>query len=239
MIYETIDYSIFKKSDINRDLNEGNLKKITASIKAKNLLSYRPIIVNSKMEVIDGQHRLEVAKALNIPIYYQINEKSNDEDMVLLNANQRRWQIADYNNHFVKMGKPEYIKLNEFTIGSKLSIQECLSLMGFSGGSNCNVFRCGKFKFPTDIMHIKNRLRIIKDVKFFICEKFIGNSKFLNHVNFTKACIQFLSRGDVDEEVFMKKLEMNLQWLRCCSVLGDYLSIFKRIYNFKNQAPIE
>ena len=31
----------------------------------------RPIVVNKKMEVMDGQHRLMAAKQLGVEIYYQ------------------------------------------------------------------------------------------------------------------------------------------------------------------------
>lgn len=69
---ETKDYNIFKKHPNNREIFHANLEKIKRSIQIKNLLEYRPIIVDKKMQVIDGQHRLEAARQLGVPIYYQM-----------------------------------------------------------------------------------------------------------------------------------------------------------------------
>ena len=41
-------------------------------MKKKYLVS--PILVNEKMEVIDGQHRLQAQKELNLPTYYIKNK---------------------------------------------------------------------------------------------------------------------------------------------------------------------
>ena len=58
---KTKNYEIFKIMDCNRELSAANLQKLIGSIKSRNLLEFRPIIVNSKMEIIDGQHRLAAA----------------------------------------------------------------------------------------------------------------------------------------------------------------------------------
>ena len=69
MTLKTSDYSIFKKFPGNRDINPLNLRKITNSIKMHNMLDLKPIIVTESMEVTDGQHRLEAAKVLGVPIF--------------------------------------------------------------------------------------------------------------------------------------------------------------------------
>lgn len=66
---KTKNYSLFKKYAKNRDIDGRHVEKLIASIKTANLLDCEPILVNEKMEVIDGQHRLEAAKSLNLDIY--------------------------------------------------------------------------------------------------------------------------------------------------------------------------
>lgn len=53
-IYETYDYSLFNLIGGNRLINVLNYKKLMKSIDEKQLLI--PILVNEKMEIIDGQH---------------------------------------------------------------------------------------------------------------------------------------------------------------------------------------
>src|ERR1700742_2697053 len=99
MIKSTNDYTIFKKSPSNRDIEDPHVRSIMASISIKDMLHLRPILVNSNMEVLDGQHRLEAARRLNAKIYYQIETKSEDADIILLNAHQKNWKTECYFNY--------------------------------------------------------------------------------------------------------------------------------------------
>ncbi len=144
MINKTRDYSIFKKHEANRKLDDLALKKLENSIKFKNMLNIRPIIVNNKMEIIDGQHRLEIAKRLSLDIFYTIDNNSDDNDIILLNNNQTRWTQKDYLNYYVNKNSKEYIKMNDFM--RSLNIIDpniCLYLVGNKGGSKDDKFRCG------------------------------------------------------------------------------------------------
>jgi ParB-like chromosome segregation protein Spo0J len=65
------DYSSFKRIDGNRTINKAQVKKLYDSFNENpGLASAVPIVVNDKMEIIDGQHRFESLKKLNLPIYY-------------------------------------------------------------------------------------------------------------------------------------------------------------------------
>ena len=66
-IYETTDYSKFKKLKGNRDPKTA--KKIVNSI---NEVGYvlDPILINEKDEIIDGQNRFEAVMQLGLPVVY-------------------------------------------------------------------------------------------------------------------------------------------------------------------------
>lgn len=59
-VYEEKDYSKFKRLENNRDVTESRKEKLKASIASGEILN--PIIVNEKMEIIDGQGRYEAKK---------------------------------------------------------------------------------------------------------------------------------------------------------------------------------
>lgn len=108
-IYETADYSIFKKLKGNRQKNPKFVTKIKESMQ-KNGWVGAPILVNSKMEIVDGQHRLEAAKEAGIPVRY-INIGDKSIDIVCdLNTTSHVWKMDDYLNRYVEMGNENYIK---------------------------------------------------------------------------------------------------------------------------------
>jgi len=170
MIHKTTEYKIFKKNQCNREINTPNLIKIKNSIVAKNLLYLRPIIVNKNMEIMDGQHRLEAARILELPIFYQVNEEIETEDIVLLNDNQRGWKLDDYTNFYANQNNIEYIKLQEYSKQNKLPIQFIVKILANSHGKAFMRFRRGEFKFPTDISVLKNNFFGLNEITKIINE---------------------------------------------------------------------
>ena len=69
-IQHTTNYNQFKLVQFNREKSAHHISQIKKKIKENNLLHLHPILVNLKGEVIDGQHRLQAAQELEVPIYY-------------------------------------------------------------------------------------------------------------------------------------------------------------------------
>ena len=72
-VYQTRDYSKFMRLEGNREVVSKRVVKITKSIQQNGYI-LNPIVVNEKMQVIDGQGRLEALKGLKMPIDYVIAE---------------------------------------------------------------------------------------------------------------------------------------------------------------------
>lgn len=108
--YKTQNYSAFKKIIGNRELSEFNVKAIVKNIKT-NGLKPTIVIVNEKMEVIDGQHRIEALKRLNLPVYYQIHEGLDLSDCIAMNTSGVNWKAEDYIDSYAEMGNEHYINL--------------------------------------------------------------------------------------------------------------------------------
>lgn len=131
-VFKTTNYAQFKINKKNREISKVNIRGIKESILQRNLLHLRPILVNASMEVIDGQHRLEVARQLNLPIYFVISGQSVVDDMALLNGYQKNWTTEDFfhfseDNEVVKVINcwsekykvPRYVLLHVFTTITK------------------------------------------------------------------------------------------------------------------------
>ena len=85
IIQRTTTLDKFKLKKGNRFINEAHVKALIDSIKKHNLLHLQPIIVDTNMNVIDGQHRLKAAERLQVPIYYVIAADVSFDDIILGN----------------------------------------------------------------------------------------------------------------------------------------------------------
>ena len=81
IVFYTYDYGKFKHIEGNRQLDQGNCRKLLASMKRND--SKVPIIVTKDFHVIDGQHRLFVRKQLLLPVYYIVSDMSADANSII------------------------------------------------------------------------------------------------------------------------------------------------------------
>jgi hypothetical protein len=129
-ILYTEDHKSFKKILSNRDLVPAHVRNLVADIQRRNLLHLFPIIVNSKMEVIEGQHRVAAAKELKLGIFYIVDDNVKSTDIAAINANRKSWSGKDYVRFYAREGRAEYKKLE--TIMSdypKLTISGAIRLI--------------------------------------------------------------------------------------------------------------
>jgi len=104
MIQKTTEYEKFTFINGNRTLNPAHLSRLAMSIAKKNMLEQNPIIVNKKLEVIDGQHRLFVCQQSKLPVYYVVVDDAGIDEIMELNTNVRKWSLPDYIDSQVVVG---------------------------------------------------------------------------------------------------------------------------------------
>ncbi len=195
-IHKTTNYSQFKLFESNRKLH-GN--KILESIKKKNLLHECPIKVTKDFYVIDGQHRLDAAKQLNIPIYYCI---SNDlgEDAIPLLQNQNSWTLQDF-THFYSISNDRYKFIEE--IDQKFNLPHTFIITVCSTGfSPTRIYKEGKLRFSLSKEKLNDNFQKIKDV--IIVLKEITSRPILNAV--LLACWKIINSINYEHEEFIRKL---------------------------------
>jgi hypothetical protein len=238
----TTDYQIFKKIACNRKIDDPNLQRIVKSIKSNNLLKYRPILIDREMGVIDGQHRLEAAKVLNLPIFYEFADDVSVDDLCRLNDNQARWNLEDWLHFYKERGVDDYRMLDDFCRKNSLSLKAAMGYLTSSlQRSKSSPFKSGKFKFPDQekMEKINILLENSKELKEYVKEKTIGFKAYLNSANFNVAFSQFFSLSIVDFKLFMKNLELRIDLWGARTRMCAYIYMFKIIYNFRNRNPIE
>jgi hypothetical protein len=111
-IYKTNDLSKFNNYEFNRDLDLGHVKILANKIKDFSLCPLICTIDNGNVFILDGQHRLEVAKRKNVPIYYRLIDNVSALDIAELQV-KKNWSILNWVKYWAYHGKKDYVKLME------------------------------------------------------------------------------------------------------------------------------
>lgn len=112
----TRDYAIFKTITGNRETQPAHVKKIMTAIEEDpDTIKFNPIIVNERMEVIDGQHRLKAIrelakKGLNIPVHYIVAPGRTLHDVQKINSGRKAWTPMDFAKSYRELGNSNYAR---------------------------------------------------------------------------------------------------------------------------------
>jgi len=106
VVFKTSDYDIFQLSKFNRNVL---IKKEMLKQAEEGFIA--PIIVNENLMVIDGQHRLEASKMVDVPVQYMVIKGLDKNDIVRMNTVQKPWGMINFIEAFANQGNPEYVKL--------------------------------------------------------------------------------------------------------------------------------
>ncbi len=226
VIQETSDYKIFKRLKGNRDVNQGMVADLVESFQEKPQLRLaRPVLLNDKYEVIDGQHRLEASVKMHLPVYYMVVDDLTVDDARLLNALQRSWSMMDYAKSYADSGNHEYERFlelqREYQLSPSAVLRYCTAGRGTDSEKDRTAFRYGKFFIDDEATTIEwlNKLR--------------GFSKFVPfwaNTSFGLAVFRLLKTNSYDHERMMRKLdEGNALVVRGASY--DFLRDLEIIYN--------
>src|SRR5690606_27736796 len=141
---KTTDYSIFGEIESNREVDLRHVRKLMKAIEKRNLLHLNPIIVDEQNRVIEGQHRLEAAKQLKLPIYYITDGNVDKSDIAALNTNKKNWAIQDYINFHCVEKRPGFAVLAKFISNHpNIPISSAVQLLSPSGRRNMDDIKNG------------------------------------------------------------------------------------------------
>ena len=108
-IQSTSDYSAFGTIEGNRSIRPAHVKRLKEAIAVDpTSIMYNPILTNEKLEVIDGQHRLQAIKELELPVYYITVPRLGIKEVQKLNSVAKQWQPVDYAQAFSRLGNTNY-----------------------------------------------------------------------------------------------------------------------------------
>lgn len=245
-VLETSNYDLFKSLKGNRIVNLSHVAKLKKSMTSKYLVS--PIIVNEKMQVIDGQHRFASAKQLKLPIRYIVVEGYGLEEVQVLNQNTANWKNIDFLNAYCDLGYEEYLKMEKFmNMFPDFSLKSCEGLLTGKTGNesksdkkfitesnktgkyHVSSFRDGEFK-------VYNWSRAVELANMITMIKPLYDS--FSRVSFISAMIPIFDIPEYDHNQFIERLKSNPNMLVHCRNITEYRLLIEEIYNFRSRNKV-
>jgi len=224
-VYETSDYAKFKVLKGNRPLKKAHLKFLKESISEHGDLG-TPIIVNENYYVIDGQHRREALKELNLPVQYIIKKGFTLDQVHVLNTNRKNWSLTEFMNCYADLGKKHYVKFKEFhrkyEFGISISLAIVQGYLGTKGGAE--PFKKGEFVFKhfEEANERAEKITMLKEMY----------PRYKNNL-FVLAMIRMFKVKGYNHMEFMSKVAKNTSRLLFFSSndVNGWLRLFEDIYN--------
>lgn len=221
----TTDYSIFGEIPSNREIDQRHVNKLKKAIAEKNLLHLNPIIVDEDNRVIEGQHRLEAAKQLNLPVYFITDGNVNKSDIAALNTNKKNWAIQDYINFHCVEKRTGFNTLAKFIASHpNIPISSVVQLLSPSSRRNMDEIKSGY----VDVSNIE----MAEEIASFL--KWLRNHFEYAYSGLVIQAIRkmFESEG-FDPEYLKQKIDGQPRSVVKCVKSSHYLEMFLDIYNYK------
>jgi len=241
-IKKSKDYEKFLFINGNRNIIKEHLNSLKESIKEKNLLSLRPIIIDENNYILDGQHRFVAAQELEVPFYYIKCTSENFKELIILNRNQKNWKLIDFANFYSKhFSNKNYTKLLEISKEYKISILILFIYLNYNIKKKVlrKEFEEGNFLFNFNEEKLKTDLSDWQFCYDFLKEKGFDILDMLNTIYFKKALFMFLNSRRINKETFWERLKTNFVMLHQCFNFDQAINMFLKIYNKNSQINIE
>jgi hypothetical protein len=219
---KTIDYQKFKLLKTNRKITKAHVLKLEKSMQKYGFLNSKPITVNSKFEIIDGQHRFIAASNLNLILSYEIDNVNCDDAMIVVNTTSNIWRLNEFIEHYSSKNITEFLELKKLIDTTDYGTSNCISIYG------------GFSLKPT---HIRNGNIIFKNSKLNetieLIEFFRGKLKFFKTNKFVESIVNLVNRKDITSK-HLDRLKLNAYTIVECANHTQYTLQYNKIMKIKD-----
>lgn len=227
-IYETRDYDAFKKLNGNRAVLDRRKNLIVQSIIERGWIR-NPIVVNEKMEIIDGQGRFEALKELNLPVEYIFAIGATIADCISLNIKQANWKNQDYVQCYSEMGRQDYITVLSLYGNYKNLTDTCINML--AGNANSDGSGLAK-EVREGNLKIISKESLIDRIEFANrCMEVIGNGNGRTRVWCAALKFVYFSKR-IDTKLFFERLTKNRAYIVPCANQKQVLECMEQVYNY-------
>lgn len=238
IILTTSDYSLFKVLKGNRRINQLHLRRLKESLKSNYLVTL--IIVNQRMEIIDGQHRYFICKELGLPINYVIVYGYGLKEVQILNANMHNWSKIDYLDGYVDMGIDSYIKFKRFM--SDFNELNFGNLIRIASGVLSNKTKREDGRKVT-VKFFENGDFVFQDVQkaYMVAQMIMDFKPYFTKYNDNSFCLSLMNifeHPNYDHKKMLHKLKIQPTALVQCKTQEQYKIKLEEIFNYKTTIKV-
>jgi hypothetical protein len=225
MVRKSVNYDQFKIIKGNRSLNKANLNKIRVSCERDKVV-FSVLIVNERMEIIDGQHRFTVFKELGEPIYYIVKRGYGLKEVQIYNGVSRKWGTNEWADSFASLGYDAYKKYVFFRGKYKFGHRESMALLSgtTNHGETMAAFTIGRFQIK-DWADAVNKATMIYDFEPYY--------KNYRKREFVLALLKVFKVKGYSHRRMLQKVRYQSAKLLDQAKVVDYLLSLEKIYNYR------
>lgn len=226
----TEDLSVFKVG-VNRPIDIKRVADIARDIsERKNMLAAYPVVVNERMEVIDGQHRIKAAQAAGVGVYYVVAPGLDVTDQAKANELTKSWTTLDWAGFWAsRTDEPNHAQYARL-----IELHEEFPMVGFS--TLVNFTQYGGWSRDTSKQDFKFGRFEIKDEKAAITlSEWYSDFRKAGLPNggpLSSAVVMLYRNPDYDHAWMTKRLSQYRSQVTACTNSRDYLLEFQSLYNF-------
>jgi hypothetical protein len=227
-LQETRDYEQFQYLNNNREVNRGHVEALKKAFEEYgNLTKVQPVLVNERMQIIDGQHRFEACKELGEPIFYNIVPGLSITEARKMNILHRGWTTDDYARSYAVGGNPNYQKYldlkEEYGFTHSVMIDYCNNASIRTG--MFADFREGLFVLA-DEASVRERLDMLAAAGDILGHRIAGERVF------ARALLKVSQVEGFKLPRMLKQLKARKDHLRQYTNLQDAMRQLEEVYNY-------
>lgn len=221
------DYRMFCRSDDNRVLDLKKHRKLQESMKKYGFLQSFPIVCHrngdKKLYVKDGQHRLTIAEALKLPVYFV--EEDVDFNVAEINCTAKVWGLRDYAEKYAMANVASYQEGLEFTERYKIPLGAAFALLG-----GCTCFGPISSSFVSGNFKVKDREWANNAAGVY--SQLIGLAPGIKSARLLEACMGVCRVPEFESKRLIQGAARCREKLVSYSTKDAYLAMLEEVYNF-------
>ena len=232
MVHSTRNYKQFNFDPRNRPIDQRQFDVLRRSVESHNLLHLFPIVVDASMTVYDGQHRLKVAEALDLPVFYIFDDNVSVDHITVTTDAVAKWKPEDYLHRWCMEGKKDYLTLREFWHANRthkgktfLTLNMCRALCCYADKKVLErAFREGTYSC-NDLHFAQSVAQALRDWSEYV--------EFFNHITFVNTISNLMANSHYSHQHMLSKLQYLSTKIVKCPDMDSYIAVIEEVYNYR------
>lgn len=225
-VHVSSNYNDFKFMGNNRDQYTDQVQRLKRAIEEfGNITQAQPVLVNERMEIVDGQHRFLACKELGLPVFYLVGQGLGINEARSMNILHKSWSVDDFAKSYADGGDQNYARY--LRLREDYGFSHSVTLTYVNAGAphgEYKLFREGNYVLSDEMAEAaRARLNMLESLSDLV--------PMVKQREFAMAFMYASNREGYEHKRMMSKIEGNQGMLVRLSRIADYQRLLEEIYN--------